>query len=688
MTDLWMDALDLLQALGAWSGPALWLPVLIWTVLALPVSGALRLTEGHPSLRYRIQQALLAALPVGLIAGAWIDLPALSGLVGAWQSEPAAMGTVILSEATVTGAAETTAPAPWTWTWAHTLGLLTVGAACAALVQTTRLARSAAALIRLHVRLPDAAPGPAQRMADELAETLQLRRDVRVRCTPDAVVPMTYGLLRPTIVLPAALTERPDALRMTLTHELVHIRRFDFLARWAEQLVAAAAAIHPGVWWLTSAIERTREMACDAEALDRTRCSRKAYADLLYGFAAPARRPAFAVSIAETSSSLKERIHAMMSLDRSTTRLTRFTPWIAGALLITLSLGIVACSDSITPPEDAETSDEAQTAQTAEPPEELDGEVFVVVEDPPELIGGMEALLQEVQYPELAKKEGIEGRVFVQFVVDERGTPRNVKVTRGVHEALDAEAVRVVRQMEFKPGQQRGQAVNVKMSLPVTFKLSKDASSESSSMFDDAGMTKLPILINADGDVLVDGKPVEMSGVQSAVEAALARIDQKVVVSLKVDSQAPMGLVNDVQQQLRAAEANRIEYKGTPPPPSSSPSSKSSDAAGNAQTPPPPPVSASSATSSSWEASTEASGTDNSFQLVDVSASGGTLSGRVLHAPSGSPIAGANVTIPAVEAGAATGPDGRFVIHTNTDDASELVISHVNFERRTVSLPR
>jgi hypothetical protein len=174
--------------------------------------------------------------------------------------------------------------------------------------------------------------------------------------------------------------------------------------------------------------------------------------------------------------------------------------------------------------------------------------------------------------------------------------------------------------------------------------------------------------------------------VQSAVEAALARIDQKVVVSLKVDSQAPMGLVNDVQQQLRAAEANRIEYKGTPPPPSSGTSSHSPDAAGNAQTPPPPPESASSATPTSWQASTEASGTDNTLQLVDVSASGGTISGRVLHAASGSPVLGANVTIPSVEAGAATGFDGRFVIHTDADHASELVISHVNFKRHTVSL--
>ncbi len=696
MTESWMDALDLLHTIGAWGGPALWLPVLIWTGLALPVSGALRVSGWPPALRYRIQQALLAALPVGLLAGAWIDLPALSGLVAGWQSEPAAIGTVILSDATVTGAAEAAASTEWAWTWMHTLGLFTVAAAVAALIQAIRLARSAAALIRLHASLPDTDPGPAQHVAVALATTLRLRRPVQVRCTPEAVVPMTYGLLRPTILVPTALTGRPDALRMTLTHELVHIRRFDFLARWAEQLVAAAAAIHPGVWWLTRAIERTRELACDAEALGLTRCSRKAYADLLYGFAAPTRRPAFAVSIAETSSSLKERIHAMMTSDRSPHRLTRFTPWIAGALVLTLSLSVVACSDSITPPEDSNTPDDAQTAQTAEPAEELSGDVFVVVEDPPKLKGGMEAIQQEIRYPDLAKKAGIEGRVFVQFVVDTNGTPRNVKVTRGVHKLLDQEALRAVRQMQFEPGQQRGQAVNVKMSLPVTFKLGEGASS-GSSMFEDAGMKKLPIRIDADGQVFVDGQAVAMSGVQSAVEAALGRIDPKVYVSLSVDQETPMGLVKQVQEQLRAAEANRIEYKGTPPPPSPGPSSNSSDANGNVQTPPPPPTTASAATSSSresstwapstWTPSTEARGPDNRMELVDVTTSGGTISGRVLHGESGSPVLGASVTIPSANGGAATGPDGRFVIHASTEDVSELAISHVNFKQHTVALP-
>lgn len=103
--------------------------------------------------------------------------------------------------------------------------------------------------------------------------------------------------------------------------------------------------------------------------------------------------------------------------------------------------------------------------------EEEEQEIFVVVENQPELIGGMKALQQEVEYPDFARKAGIEGRVFVQFVVDENGNVQSPKVTRGVHKLLNQEAVRAVKQMKFKPGKQRGQAVKVQMSLPVTFRL-------------------------------------------------------------------------------------------------------------------------------------------------------------------------------------------------------------------------
>lgn len=103
--------------------------------------------------------------------------------------------------------------------------------------------------------------------------------------------------------------------------------------------------------------------------------------------------------------------------------------------------------------------------------EEEEQEIFMVVENQPELIGGMKALQDAVEYPEFAKKAGIEGRVIVQFVVNEQGNVESPKVVRGVHKMLDKAAVEAVKEQKFKPGKQREEPVKVQMSLPVTFRL-------------------------------------------------------------------------------------------------------------------------------------------------------------------------------------------------------------------------
>ena len=78
---------------------------------------------------------------------------------------------------------------------------------------------------------------------------------------------------------------------------------------------------------------------------------------------------------------------------------------------------------------------------------------------------------RQMKYPELAKRAGIEGRVIIQFIVDEAGNVSEAAVVRGIGGSCDEEALRVVRKAQFRPGKQRGKSVKVKMSLPLTFKL-------------------------------------------------------------------------------------------------------------------------------------------------------------------------------------------------------------------------
>lgn len=105
-----------------------------------------------------------------------------------------------------------------------------------------------------------------------------------------------------------------------------------------------------------------------------------------------------------------------------------------------------------------------------------DSRIFDVVEERPSFPGGDAALTQwlnnNIRYPESAASNGIQGRVVVQFVISRTGVIRDVKVIRGVDPSLDREAVRVVRSMpRWTPGKQNNTPVNVRYTMPITFRL-------------------------------------------------------------------------------------------------------------------------------------------------------------------------------------------------------------------------
>jgi protein TonB len=78
-----------------------------------------------------------------------------------------------------------------------------------------------------------------------------------------------------------------------------------------------------------------------------------------------------------------------------------------------------------------------------------------------------------MKYPAQARRMGIEGKVFVEFVVDKDGTLTEVKTVKGIGAGCDEEAVRVIQSApKWKPGKQRGRPVKVRMILPIIFKLS------------------------------------------------------------------------------------------------------------------------------------------------------------------------------------------------------------------------
>jgi protein TonB len=127
--------------------------------------------------------------------------------------------------------------------------------------------------------------------------------------------------------------------------------------------------------------------------------------------------------------------------------------------------------------EDMEVDEDTEIEFIEEVEEEfVEEEIFTIVQDMPSFPGGDQAMLsylgKNIKYPTLAKESGIQGTVYVTFVVEKDGSVSNVKVLRGIGGGCDEEAIRVVKSMpKWTPGKQRGKPVKVQYNLPCRFVL-------------------------------------------------------------------------------------------------------------------------------------------------------------------------------------------------------------------------
>lgn len=126
---------------------------------------------------------------------------------------------------------------------------------------------------------------------------------------------------------------------------------------------------------------------------------------------------------------------------------------------------------------DADTDEsEAIVVDNSDTEEEVDVKIFVIVEKMPEFPGGdlelRKYIAQNIKYPNIARENDIQGKVYVRFVVTEKGTVENVQIARGVDPLLDQEAIRVVESLPtWKPGEQGGKKVKVWYTVPINFQL-------------------------------------------------------------------------------------------------------------------------------------------------------------------------------------------------------------------------
>lgn len=130
----------------------------------------------------------------------------------------------------------------------------------------------------------------------------------------------------------------------------------------------------------------------------------------------------------------------------------------------------------------AQSYDEITDVDIESPPKDTsrvhmpDSTILTIVEEMPEYPGGTDSLLRYIganyNYPLIAVENDIQGKIYVTFVIGPSGKVKDIKVVKGLCTPCDREAIRVVSSMQkWKPGYQRGKAVNVQFTLPITLKL-------------------------------------------------------------------------------------------------------------------------------------------------------------------------------------------------------------------------
>ena len=256
-----------------------------------------------------------------------------------------------------------------------------------------------------------------------------------------------------------------EELRCILAHESLHVRRNHSLDLTVMRMLCCVAWFNPFAWLMLRELCAVHEFQADDASLGT--CGREDYLHLLYrqmtgtGYGH--------ITNNFQSINIKKRI-VMMNKTR-----TRLGAWkVLVALPVAALLVMVGCKNAAEP--EADSTAEQQQEVVANTNDTVYDGMEHMAEVDPEFPGGEEALYkylaQNIHYPEQAKKEQIQGRVFVNFVVGKDGSITDAVVKRGIGGGCDEEALRVVNAMpKWTPGKVRGENVRVNYYLPINFKL-------------------------------------------------------------------------------------------------------------------------------------------------------------------------------------------------------------------------
>ena len=315
-----------------------------------------------------------------------------------------------------------------------------------------------------------------------------------------------------------------------LAHERGHIRLHHSWDLLFVDTLTALQWYNPAMWMLRSDLRAVHEYEADAAVLSQGINARQ-YQYLLITKAAGIGGYSLANGISH--STLKNRINMMLHTKSDRSRLLKLL-----ALLPIVGIALAVNAEKVVDvrydepqkqntknkvkgvaEKKADTSETNTAVGTFEP---VQGDVFDVVEEMPQYLGGPQALFkflgENVQYPAEAEKAGIQGRVIATFVVEKDGSISQPTIVKSVDPLLDAEAIRVISAMpNWIPGKQNGKEVRVKYTVPLSFNL-------------DGGGEEVDRLCREDGTIV----EIDIEKGDTTIAKPLFIVDGKVMDGRKV----------------------------------------------------------------------------------------------------------------------------------------------------------
>ena len=386
------------------------------------------------------------------------------------------------------------APLPWTQMWlstlptAHAVGTFTAEVLLPEFIVTPEPSRTGLSLTHLAAWIYGIGVCLlAVRILIQCLAIGQLGRrcprtevnGMTIHALPEGEAPFSF--FRQIFVCPTGHTS--EELDEILVHEQTHARQVHSLDVLAAELACTLGWFNPFVWLWKREVRQNLEYLADQSVLAGGH-DRRTYQYHLLGLAY--HKAAATIYNNFNVLPLKKRIRMMNKQKSKSIGQLKYLLFIpVAALLAAACAGNSEPKTAIVMDKDG-TREVVIDEQTVEQMEEMaakqdkvakgNSEVYDMVEQAPQFPGGPQALMkwigENVRYPVAAQEAGVQGRVICQFVIQADGTVGETKILRGVSPELDAEALRIVKAMPaWTPGMQDGQAVNVRYTLPVTFRL-------------------------------------------------------------------------------------------------------------------------------------------------------------------------------------------------------------------------